>query len=159
MADKPDAGDRLEKPPSKVDAEDERLEIFEHSDVAKAAVAQAEVKAQSGVEIHYMKSNLFRVIHADGALGALTPRGLLHMTLYSERAAIPKRGLRAISEDGQGLEPEVFTETIGGVVRELEVDVLIDERLVRELRDWLTRQLDEFAKIKELVAGVEKAKK
>ena len=89
----------------------------------------------NGLNTHYMKSNLFRVVHADGAMGALTPRGLVHMTLYSERAAIPKRGFRAISEDGQHLEPEVFTETIGGVIRELEVDVLMDEALVRELRD------------------------
>ncbi len=159
MADKPDAGDRLEELPSKVDPEDEHLEMIEHSDVAKAAVAEAVAKAQSGVEIHYMKSNLFRVIHADGAMGSLTPRGLLHMTLYSERVAIPKRGFRAISEGGQNLEPEVFTETIGGVVRELEVDVLIDEELARELRDWLTRRLDDFVKFKETVAQAEKAKK
>lgn len=112
-----------------------------------------------GVEIHYMKSNLFRVIHADGAVGALTPRGLVHMTLYSERTAIPKTAFRAISEDGQSLEPETQTETIGGVVRELEVDVLMDEAIVRSLRDWLNRRLDEFAKFKEAVAQAEKVEK
>lgn len=120
---------------------------------------RAEEQSPKGVEIHYMKSSLFRVIHADGAMGALTPRGLLHMTLYSERAAIPKRGFRALSEDGQTLEPEVNTETIGGVVRELEVDVMIDETLARELRDWFDRRLDEFDKFKEAVAQAEKAKK
>ena len=106
-----------------------------------------------------MKSNLFRVIHADGALGAVTPRGSLHMTLYSERTAIPKLGLRAISEDGESLGPEKFTKTIGGIVRELEVDVLMSETFVRELRDWLTGRLDDFTKVKEAVASMEKAQK
>ncbi len=159
MADKPEVGDQSEKQPLEVGVEDERLERFEHSDAATPAVAEAELEAQSGVEIHYMKSNHFRVIHADGAVGAITPRGLVHMTLYSERAAIPKRGFRAISVDGQSLESEEFTETIGGVVRELEVDVLMDKAIVLQIRDWLTRRLDELATVKDMVAQAEKAKK
>ena len=159
MADKPDGGERPEEPSPKVDPEDEHLERLVQSDVAKAAVAKAEVKAQSGFEIHYMKSNLFRVIHADGAVGSLTSHGYLHMTLYSERTAIPKRGFRAVSEDGLNLEPEKYTETIGGAVRELEVDVLMGEPLVRELRDWLTKRLDDFAKLREAIAQSGKAEK
>jgi hypothetical protein len=118
-----------------------------------------EEEPPQGVKIHYMKSNLFRVIHADGAVGALTPRGLVHMTLYSERTAIPKTSFRAISEDGQSLESEKYIETLGGVVRELEVDVLMDENLVRDLRDWLNRRLDELAQLKDAVAEAEKARK
>jgi len=121
--------------------------------------ARPEEQPPQGVEIHYMKSNLFRVIHADGAVGSITAHGYLHMTLYSERTAIPKRGFRAISKDGLNLEPEKYTETIGGAVRELEVDVLMGEPLVRELRDWFTKRLDDFAKLREMIAQAEKAKK
>ena len=118
-----------------------------------------EEQPPTSVDIHYMKSNLFRVIHADGAVGSLTPRGLLHMTLYNERPAIPKRGVRDISEDQETLSPEKITETIGGVVRELEVDVMMSETFALELRDWLNKRLGDFAAFKEAMAKAEKDKK
>ena len=37
----------------------------------------------------YIKSNLFRVVVADGAFGGLTPRGNIHIDFWSERRAIP----------------------------------------------------------------------
>ena len=43
------------------------------------------------VAFDFIKSEYFRVIHADGALGGPTPQGLVHMAFYSERPPIPRR--------------------------------------------------------------------
>ena len=46
---------------------------------------------QSKVEFHYIKSNHFRVIHADGVYGGATPRGFiiwissLNVALFHEK--------------------------------------------------------------------------
>jgi hypothetical protein len=42
------------------------------------------------VVFEYIKSQLFRVIHSDGAIGGITPTGNVHVAFYSDRAAIPK---------------------------------------------------------------------
>ena len=101
------------------------------------------------ISFHYIKGKNFRVIHADGALGGITPRGYVHFALYSERAAIPRRGVRNISEDGKTLGPETIVEVREGVVRELEVDVIMDEKTTIELRDWLDRRIQNFKEILE----------
>ena len=44
------------------------------------------------LEFHYIKSNQFRVIHVDGGIGSITPKGFIHFALYSERLAIPRKG-------------------------------------------------------------------
>lgn len=42
------------------------------------------------IRFNYIKSAQFRVIHADGAIGGVTPNGFIHMALFNERAAIPR---------------------------------------------------------------------
>ena len=106
------------------------------------ALAAAADELSAEVEYHYIKSNHFRVIHADGALGGVTPRGYVHLAFYNERPAIPRKGIRKLSEDGSHLEQEVYVEGFKDIVREIEFDVLIDENAARELHDWLNRQIE-----------------
>ena len=42
------------------------------------------------ITIHNKISSDFREIHVDGAYGGLTPRGLINLNFYAERAPIPK---------------------------------------------------------------------
>lgn len=102
------------------------------------------------IEYHYIKSQIFRVIHADGALGGITPRGLVHLTFYNERAAIPRLGIREFDEMSQTAGPEKYAESKAGIVRELEFDVLMDETTAHELRDWLNRRLEDLATMRKL---------
>ena len=99
------------------------------------------------IKYHFIKGNLFRVVHVDGGMGAITPRKHCHLAIYSERPAIPRVSAREIGDDGE-LGPEVFVEVLGepdiGVVRELEVDLIMNEQTVREFRDWFDRRIKEF---------------
>jgi hypothetical protein len=94
----------------------------------------------SSFTFNYLKSSNFRVIHVDGAIGGLTPGGFVHMTVYSERVAIPKKVVHEVREDGS-LGEEIKRESLNGVVREMEADLIfnIDEAIA--LRDWLDNQV------------------
>src|SRR5579864_8214012 len=48
-----------------------------------------EEKKPVSVCFHYVKSNYFRVIHADGMYGGLTPCGGIFFALYSDRQPLP----------------------------------------------------------------------
>jgi hypothetical protein len=87
----------------------------------------------------YLKSNYFRVIHADGAWGGLSPRGDIHIAFYNERAAIPDVSKLAVSE-GKVIAPEEFAAS-SQLVREVEVDVVVDLVTAKGLQAWLTDKI------------------
>lgn len=105
------------------------------------------------IRFHYIKSNHFRVVHIDGAIGSRTPSGFLHIAMYSERPAIPREQEFPINKDGTLGE---VGETISrdGVVRELEVDTIMSFDVAKNLRDWLTKHITEAEK--NISQGVDK---
>jgi hypothetical protein len=103
--------------------------------------------ARAHIDFNYIKGSFFRVIHVDGAIGGITPRGLIHCSIYSERVAIPRVTRQPVNADGLLGDQEVI-ESREGVVREMEVDLIFDERTAKELRDWLERRLENLANLK-----------
>jgi hypothetical protein len=101
----------------------------------------------SHVTFNYIKSSLFRVIHVDGAIGGITPRGLIHCSIYSERAAIPRITRQPLNADGT-LGDQEIVESREGVAREMEVDLIFDERTAKELYDWLGGRLEKLAAVR-----------
>jgi hypothetical protein len=99
--------------------------------------------SDSKIRFHYIKSNYFRVIHVDGALGGVTPSGFIHCAVYSERAAIPQVTEHAIVEDGLS-EEATLIEGRAGVVREVDVDLMMSRSVAEKLRDWLTKRIGEY---------------
>ena len=95
------------------------------------------------VPFSYIKSNDFRVIHVDGAIGSLTPRGLIYAALYSERMPIPRLMTHPIGPDGN-LMPASEQEVRPGVVREVEVSLMLDRNAAEALRTWLGDQIAEL---------------
>ena len=95
----------------------------------------------SSITLHYVKSNYFRVIHADGAIGGFTPRGEIFFSLYSERAHLPDVAVQAV-ENGQ-LGKEVIEQRKGseGILRELEVGVVMDVNVAKSLVTWLEERI------------------
>ena len=79
-------------------------------------------KRPTEIAFDYIKSNFFRVIHADGAFGGLAPNGNIHMALFSERQAIPTKVVYSV--EGTGIGPEISDkrEEREALVREVEVD-------------------------------------
>ncbi len=96
------------------------------------------------LEFHFIKSNYHCVIVADGAYGGITPAGYVHMSFYNERRPLPRVTARALSEDGETYSEEQVKDVRSGLVREIETTVVMNELLVRQLRDWLDKRIQEF---------------
>lgn len=96
------------------------------------------------IAFDYIKSQFFRVIHADGAIGSITPSGMIHFALYSERPAIPRRQVQQLVEAGRLGDPiPSETESRESVVREMDVDVILTVDVAMLLRDWLDTRIKE----------------
>ncbi|MGH9968160.1 MAG: hypothetical protein ACREBG_10070 [Pyrinomonadaceae bacterium] len=109
-------------------------------------------KEQQEISFNYVKSNLFRVIHADGAWGGLSPRGDIHIAFYNERAAIPDFSKVVFSQSRRLVESETF-EASSELVREVEVDVIVDLTTAKALRTWLDTMISALEeRLKEAIA-------
>ncbi len=106
------------------------------------------------VTFHYSKSAQFRVIHVDGAIGGITPRGLIHMAVYSERPPIPKTTTHELTDTGL-LGAMFNSEVKEGIVREMEADLMLSIQAATELRDWLTKNLNAFAELEATLSNIE----
>lgn len=103
------------------------------------------------VDVHYVKSAVFRVIHVDGSYCDLTPTGLVHMALFSQRKPIPQTLVHPISSDGR-LEAPTGMAGKSGILREIEVGAMMSPQVAREIAELLIRQADLLEKLE---AGVE----
>jgi len=91
----------------------------------------------------YLKSTQFRVVHVDGAVGSLTPSGLLHIACYNERPAIPRSTVHTVDRDGK-LSGPLSSEGKDGIVREMEVDLMMTIQVAKNIHDWLAQRIAEF---------------
>jgi hypothetical protein len=101
-------------------------------------------ETSSEIAIDYLKANLFRVIHMDGAWGGITPGRKIHMALYSERPTIPQRMVFEVTSDRRlgGEKPERRVSREGRIVRELEVAAIMDLATAKSLCEWLRDRID-----------------
>lgn len=103
------------------------------------------------VNFDYIKAQAFRVVHVDGAIGGLTPSRFVHAALYSERPAIPQRIVHQVAPDGT-LGPRIDAQMLsrGGIVREVEVDLIMSAEVAQNLGIWLLQRASEaFAGLQE----------
>jgi hypothetical protein len=120
-------------------------------------MAEQDVKAQSAEEVadaastsehptkirfHYLKSNAFRSIHADGVFGGVTPRLDIAATFFNERLPLPDQTAQKINDDGT-IGDEIPSERIvrDGLVRELEANIIMDVGLAKTLVQWLNDKI------------------
>jgi len=91
---------------------------------------------------HNVKGNFFRVVHADGVVGSLTPQGNIQMGVYSERKPNPTEQTYRVRPDGM-LGEEIVEKRVTKehVVRELEVELIMTPAVAQATRDWLDQWL------------------
>jgi len=94
----------------------------------------------SSVKFHYIKGHLFRIIHVDGAIGGITPQRQIFVSLFSERAALPTLIEYDLSPEGV-LGPEKRREGKEGLVREMDVGVVLSIEGAQQLAEFLQKQL------------------
>lgn len=101
--------------------------------------------APDRIKFDYMKSNFFRVVHADGVVGGVTPHLDIHMDVWSERQAIPKEVIHELKPDGI-LGEEIRGERVvrDAIVREVEVGVVVDVGLAKSMIKWLQDKIDQI---------------
>lgn len=100
--------------------------------------------AGNRVAFDYIKSQHFRVVRADGAIGGLTPAGGIHFALYTERHPIPRRLVHQIDEGGVGAVLPNETVSKDAIVREMDVDVFLTIDVARSLYRWLGDKIEEW---------------
>jgi hypothetical protein len=93
------------------------------------------------VRFHYIKSPAFHTIYVDGAIGGPTPSGNLHFALYTERAPIPTQTEHLLIDDRPGPEIPDGRVVLEGIVRELQVDVVLSTSAASGLADWLNKNI------------------
>lgn len=90
--------------------------------------------AKFQLPVHFIKSTYFRVVHANGVWYSGDNQSNLHLTFFNERNPIPK--LVVVNLDDRGAvagEDESKRETKKGIVREMEVDVVLSLQAATEL--------------------------
>jgi len=94
----------------------------------------------ASVKFHYIKGHLFRVVHVDGAIGGITPQREIFVSVFSERAALPTMIEFGISPDGE-LGDELKREGKEGLVREMDIGMVLNEDAAQNLLELLQKQL------------------
>jgi hypothetical protein len=95
------------------------------------------------LKFRYIKSQYFRSIKADGAWGGLSPRGDINMALFSERLQIPDEQEYQVSDAGAlQLQKELTRDE--GIIREVEVAVMMRPETAVVVRNWLTQMISQF---------------
>lgn len=106
-----------------------------------------EIGANRGrLRFHYIKSNYFRVIHSDGVFGGVTPSLGLQVAFFSQRVPIPQVMVHEHDLATHALGEELPAERVtkDGLVREVEVNVLMDLGEAKKLLGWLTTKVKEL---------------
>ena len=105
------------------------------------------------IEFHYKKSSLFRVVHSNGAWGGLTPDLDVFVAFFNSRPPIPETVVHELSEEGVvGPEVPELKVSKNGIVREVEVGVIMKPEDVRNLITFLQDRLDNIKKINDIAS-------
>ncbi|MBF0496869.1 MAG: hypothetical protein HQK58_09910 [Deltaproteobacteria bacterium] len=100
------------------------------------------------IKFDYIKGSYYRVVHVDGVMGGITPRGdMIHLALWNERWPIPQQMAYRLDQDGQ-IGSELTDERItrDAIVREVEIGMLLSRETAKRIRDWLDQQIQGIEK-------------
>ena len=98
--------------------------------------------AKLQLPIHFIKGSNFRVIHASGVWYGGDSQQNLHLTFFNERNPIPKTLVVNLNEQGAVLGEDISKrESKMGVIREMEVDVILSLPAAMELHKTLGENL------------------
>lgn len=110
--------------------------------------------APNEVVFDYIKTPDYREIHADGAWGGLTPRGYIQMAIYNERLPIPQQTTFELKDNQVGNEVKEKRRTRQAIIRNVEVDLIMDLNTAESMRDWLDQHIQ---RLKERIMEAEGA--
>jgi hypothetical protein len=107
--------------------------------------------APNQMQIYYQRARHYRTIHADGAQLGLTPRAAIQFTLYSDQKPMPEFVLHEITPEGN--LGKVLEEVVkSGVIREVEVNVVMDVNVATSFVNVLQGLLAQVKSLQELAS-------
>ena len=115
-------------------------------------------KLPDGVAVfHYIKSNFFRVVYATGMVGGISPKGEIQIGFFNERYPIPQRvGHKMIASETSS-SAKMIGETLDeygiskqGIIREVEVEVLMNYATASAFHQWLGEQVNALKNVHEI---------
>jgi len=94
------------------------------------------------LQVDFRRSASFRIVHADGVWGGVTPQAKVYMTFFSETPPLPEAMAYSLSADGTVLG-EVRAERRGSTnpTREVEVGVVMDLNVAKSFLKWLDEKI------------------
>lgn len=111
--------------------------------------ALSSVLAKGKLVFHYIKSNYFRVVYATGVQGGISPKGDIEIAFFNERNPIPERLVHVIEkptglgEEDVNIGAEIPEEKASkeGIVREVEVQVVMNRATAEAMYIWLGQKI------------------
>jgi hypothetical protein len=103
---------------------------------------QPEPKTQSWIRVHHLKSNFFRVVHADGVWCSVNAERQIHAAFYSERLPIPTSVFLSLDDNGI-VTGEDFSKRRAKKdwIREMDVEVVfslpVAKAVVENLQNFI----------------------
>jgi hypothetical protein len=104
---------------------------------------------QPEITFHFIKSANFQEILMEGVWGGLTPHGRIQMAIYNERQPIPKTATYEVKGNRLGGEITEERESLQGIVRNIEANVVMDLEAAEMLRSWLDDNIKRLKEIQE----------
>ncbi len=98
--------------------------------------------------VHYIKNSDHRVISVSGMMVQLTPTGKMSLTPYSERCPIPQIVPLIIDGNNRATDDMDNATTKQGIVRQIDITMLIDMETVENIIDTVGKFLENFKRIK-----------
>lgn len=106
------------------------------------AESQSRTEDAPTLTFHMQKGNLFRVVYCDGVWVSSSTTGGVEFLFYTERPPIPQQVTYSISGGGLGEEIKQKRVIKDGMVREIEVGVILPELVLETMYYWLKDRFD-----------------
>jgi hypothetical protein len=112
-----------------------------------------EVEKPKAVVIRYHRARHYRTIHADGAWAGITPQLEIQFALFTDLRPMPDYVMHNITEDS-GLGEEIDRKVPQGLIREAEVNIVMNVLTVEQLIDLLQRMVDQVKALPAMATAI-----
>lgn len=106
-------------------------------------MAEDEKTNLTQIPIYYERSRHYRTIHVDGAQAGITARAAIQFMLFVETKPTPEYVLHKITPEGT-LGDEIERIEKKGVIREAQMNVIMDEATTIQFIELLQRVLKQL---------------
>jgi len=102
--------------------------------------------SEQKIDTHFIKNNDFRTILTTSVYGGITINGLINANFCVDRTVIPLKTVSTI--EGVTLA-EKQRESKEGIIKEVQIGVLMDITMAKQTIDWLQKQIKQVEELQQ----------